>query len=171
MVSISSLIKLTNGGKAYLESSCQPLDFPQSKREERLPGPKREKETKPSECENTSVNVERVQSRDGTGLAIDWIDHRGRPQSCRVEHLEARDKVWLNSSLEAGETIFSLCTRNDRQVGSVQDSYTTQFKASVNIWCPATPSGQLASPLCISPEAKVHPPSSKSAGCLDISRL
>lgn len=58
--------------------------------EERLPGPEGDEETKPSEAEHTTVDIDRVQARDRLGFAIDWVDHRSRPQSGKVEHLGTR---------------------------------------------------------------------------------
>ena len=72
-----------------------------------LPGPESNEETEPRECENASVDIDGVQSRDGAGLAVNWVYHGVLPQSCRAEHLEAHgpdaaQRMLFEQYLQAG---------------------------------------------------------------------
>ena len=46
---------------------------------ESYPTPEGYKESKPSECEDTTIHVNWVQRGDRAGLPVDWIDHWGPP--------------------------------------------------------------------------------------------
>ena len=61
-----------------------------------LPGPEGNEETEPGECEDASVDIDGVQSRDGTSLAVDGIYHGVLPQNGRADHLEAHERMQLS---------------------------------------------------------------------------
>ena len=74
-----------------------------------LPRPESNEETEPRECENASVDIDGVQSRDGTSLAVDWVYHGVLPQRGRAEHLAAHDPMQLSERDECCvNTIFKL---------------------------------------------------------------
>ena len=53
---------------------------------ESYPTPKGNKESEPSECEDTTIDVNWVERRNRAGLPVDWIDHWGPPQGCDIKH-------------------------------------------------------------------------------------
>lgn len=78
------IVRESSGGKAYLvDVSIDNLSLGISRC--KLPGPKGYQEAKPCEEEDSAVDIEEVENRNGSGLVVDWIDLWGLPEGSKLE--------------------------------------------------------------------------------------
>jgi hypothetical protein len=86
------------GENAYLEALL--ARWSHRRRENHLPGPEGNQESKPRECEDPSILVVRVEDRDRPRLLSDGIDLWGLPEGSDANHIGYWMYEVLNKTVE-----------------------------------------------------------------------